>query len=251
MVDALVLVELGRDAGQFGGVVSAVHVQFFHRSRRAEALLHPGAPGLELDLALRLQDAQHLLGALGREPLARREPGDRLVLPEERHPAALLPVADARVEHDHRDPGGHGLLDRRADGCRVGVGDRDAVYLAVDRGLDQGGLLGGILVIGVVHGHVVLGRRGGLALPDDVPEGVARRGVRDHGERVVRGVGLACRYPRSRLRGLLPAGAAAGGEDEGGERDERSRQRPCSESRHVRCLLWHRMCLTPGPSVAR
>src|SRR5256886_16087838 len=53
--------------------------------RRAEALLHPGAPGLELDLALRLQDAQHLLGALGREPLARREPGDRLVLPEEGH----------------------------------------------------------------------------------------------------------------------------------------------------------------------
>src|SRR5262249_10364114 len=62
-VDALVLLELVRHAGEHRRVVGAVDVQLAHGPLGAEALLHPGAPGLELDLALGLQDAQHVLGA--------------------------------------------------------------------------------------------------------------------------------------------------------------------------------------------
>src|SRR5260370_13330168 len=69
--------------------------------RPPRSTLFPSTP-------LSRSDAQDVLGARRGQSLARREPRDRLVLAEVLHAAALLPVGHARVEHDHRDPGGPG-----------------------------------------------------------------------------------------------------------------------------------------------
>src|SRR5439155_23059202 len=171
-----------------------------------------------LGLALGLQDTEHVLLAGGGEALARRDARDLLVLAEVLHPAALLVVGVARVEHDHGDTGLLGLLDLRAQRAGVGVGDRDAVDLAVDRVLDQLGLLGRVVAVGVLQRDVVLGGRRGRAVPDDVPERVARRGVGDHRDREALGVGVTGRDGRAAigggLGGLLAAGRGARGQDE-------------------------------------
>ena len=88
-VDALVLGQLGVHGGLHRGVVGAVDVELGHRALGAEPLLHARAPGLELDLALGLQHAEHVLGAGGGQPLAGRRPGHGLIRPEVLHPAAL------------------------------------------------------------------------------------------------------------------------------------------------------------------
>src|SRR5581483_11015710 len=164
------------------------------------------APGLQRDGALGLYDAERLTAAaVGGDPIADGLPGQVLVRAEVHLRPGLHVLVDALVEHDHRDLGVDGLLDHRDDGVGVGQCDGETVDLAVDRVLDQGGLLGSILVVGVLQIDVVF--VGGFlgAGPDLVPERVTRLFVGDHGD----GQGLA---PAG---GVLVSGtalAAAGGE---------------------------------------
>ena len=208
-VDALVLGQLGADGRLHRRQVPAVDVDLLPVA--GEGLLHPVAAGLQLDLALLLDDAQEVLVALVGGPLARGLAGQALVRAEVRQRARLCVVADAGVEGDHRDAGVDGLLHRRRDRRRVGQGDRDAVDLGVDRALDQGGLLAGVRVGRVLELDVVLGRGGLGALADDVPEGVAGGAVGDHGDRHLGRVRLPGVGAGGGRLLLLAAGVAAGG----------------------------------------
>ena len=137
----------------------------------AKALLHPGAAGLERDVALLVHHAQGLAaaGLLG-QPLACALPGQALVGAEVHQRAVLLVGVDARVEHHAGMPGLGRLLQGRPDRVGVGQRHRDAVDLAVDGVLDQRGLLARVGVVGVLQVDAVL--LGGLlgAGPDPVPE---------------------------------------------------------------------------------
>ena len=84
-------------------------------------------------------------------------------------------------------------------GVGRGQRDGDARHLAVDRVLDQVALLGAFFVRRVLQLDVVLLRGGLGALADEIPEGVARRFVGDHGDRDARRVHPAA-APRRRHR---------------------------------------------------
>ena len=107
-----------------------------------QPLLHPGAARLEGGVALLVHHAQRLAaGGLLGEPLTGALPGQALVGAEEHQRAVLLVGVDAAVEHHTGDAGLGRLLQGGTD--RAGIGQRhgDAVDLAVDRVLDQRGLI--------------------------------------------------------------------------------------------------------------
>ena len=122
-----------------------------------------GATGFERDLALLLDDAERLLGAIGVELLAGGDACELLVLAEVLLHTHRLEVVEAGVEGDHRDALGRlSRLHRGRHG--VGLGERqcDPGDLAVDRALHQVGLVGGFGIVRVTQFDVVL-VRGGLA----------------------------------------------------------------------------------------
>ena len=121
-------------------------------------------------------------------------------------------MVDAGVERHHRDAG----VDRRLDRGRSagGSGRMTMPSTAVDRALDQVRLLAGVRVATSTSGRPLSSPAGSAPCVDDVPEGVAGRGVGDHRDRdsPVWSAGAAPPSPCRVLLGRLsPLGAAAGG----------------------------------------
>jgi hypothetical protein len=175
--DRRVLLQLRADRRAHRRQVRALDVQVLGVR---EARRHAGAAGLERDVALLLDHAEDLLGAVLGEALPGGLACDGLVRPEVHLGAEPLVLVLARVERHDRDAavgrrlrGGPDLLD-------LGEGHGEAVDLAVDRVLHQGRLLGCLCAVRVLQIDVV--RRGGVlrTCPDPVPERVARLLVRDH-----------------------------------------------------------------------
>ena len=127
-------------------------------------------------------------------------PAIALGLPDVGDRAELLELLGAGVQRDDRDAGRLRLGQRALDGVRVGHGDRQAVDLLRDRGVDQLGLL-----LRVVVGRapdeldaLVLGRLLG-ALLDDRPEpALVAMGHHREGQAASLGQGDAVRALRGR-----------------------------------------------------
>src|SRR4051812_47149746 len=136
VVVGLVGLQLGLDLRLRGReVVGALDLQRVERA--AEALLGAVAALLEADVALLVDDAEHLLGAFGLDAGAGRAAGDRLVLADVGDRPELLIDVRARVQGDDRDARRLRLGERALDRGRVRRGDRDAVDLLGHGGVDH------------------------------------------------------------------------------------------------------------------
>ena len=116
MVDGLVLLQLGGDRRLHRRHVLAVDVEDL--GLPLEALPDAGAAGFQRDLALLLDDADDLLGAVLLQTFARGDPGELLVLTEVLLHAHRLAVVEARVERDD----GNALVQRGLDRGAIASG---------------------------------------------------------------------------------------------------------------------------------
>src|SRR4051812_49401308 len=226
-VEGLVRLQLGLDLGlRRRDVRGALDLEVGHRA--AEALLHAVAALLQADVVLLVDDAEHLLDAVGLQPRARRLARNRLGLAHVRDRPERLGVLRAGVQRDDRDAGRLGLRERVLDRARVRHRDREAVDLLRDGGVDELGLLLRVVVRRAPDelDALVLGGLLG-ALLDDRPER-ALVAVCDHGERDPAALGLvhalrAARGSRRRAGAAAAArrlAAAATGRDERGDGDD-------------------------------
>ena len=135
-----------------------------------------------------VDNAQDVLGALILEALAGLGAGDFFLLAEEGAHAVLLVIIHAGVKPHGRDAGIGSLLGHRPDRTRVGHGHGDAIHAGVDGGLHQVCLVGRFRIGGIAQLDIVLA--GGIlrALAHEVPVGIPRRAVGDHGDDKALGV---------------------------------------------------------------
>lgn len=183
-------------------------------------------------------------------------PHDRLVLADVGERAELLGLRGAGVHGDDRDARLHGLGDHGLHRVRLGQRDDQPVDLLVDRGLDELGLLVGLVVVRVEEVDVVLHGRLLGALLDDVPEGVAVARVGDHGEGPARCVHRGPSLGRGgrALLGALAAGAAASREGGAQHHCQHGAHRaypcpnPCHDAVPFYCCS---LCCLTGPGSVR
>ena len=116
----------------------------------------PAHRDFERYLALLLDDAEHLLGAVLGESLPGRDAGQPLVLAEVLRNPLLLEIVEPGVECHHGDSRCLGSRDRGCHRFRLGQGDGDAGHLGVDRGLNQVGLVRRLRIGRVTQFDVVL-----------------------------------------------------------------------------------------------
>ena len=150
---------------------------------RIHLVFNATATGFLAGIALLVNDAQGVLGALFFELVAHCFPGDFLVLAEEPFQPVLLPDVHPGVQPDCRNLRIVCLLGDGTNGLWVRHGDRDPIHLGVDRVLDQVRLvrrlgIGGIPEINVVFFRGVLG-----TFAHEVPESIPGRTVGDHRHR--------------------------------------------------------------------
>ena len=195
------------------------------------------AAGLERHLALLLDDAEYLLGAVLGEPLPGRDAGQLLVLAEILRDALLLEVVEPGIERHHRDSRRLRRGHRRSHRVRLGEGHRDTGHLGVDRGLHQVGLVRRLRIRRVTQLDIVL-RRGRLgALANQIPERITRHLVGDHRDGHPLGIRLTRADPTPGIL-RLTAGARAGAE-ECGDRcgSDRCGDLACAAVRWG-CVVW-------------
>ena len=107
-------------------------------------------------LALLLDDADDALATLGDDLLADGEPGVLLALAEVADGTEAESSLPPALSMDDRDAGPTAALIAAPMRRGVGVGDRDAVGLLVDGGLDELGLLRGVGVVGLLSSMLSL-----------------------------------------------------------------------------------------------